>query len=130
MLTVTFPCEFSAHTLAVAAANSENRSVNHSPRALNVRPNDAAVPAVALESAFDFASAEYRALHANSRATVFQSPAWLDALHRDVAPAFGAEQATVTARDQGGRLMFSGNRSPALAFRRSGAPAICCSIGT
>jgi len=106
MLTVTFPCEFSAHTLAVAAANSENRSVNHSPRALNVRPNDAAVPAVALESAFDFASAEYRALHANSRATVFQSPAWLDALHRDVAPAFGAEQATVTARDQGGRLMM------------------------
>lgn len=60
--------------------------------------------AVALEPAFDFAGAEYRALYANSRATVFQSSSWLDALHRDVAPVFGAEQVTVTARDQGGRL--------------------------
>src|SRR5262249_26332314 len=60
----------------------------------------------ALEPAFDFAGADYRALHANSDATVFQSPAWLDALHRDVAPTFGATQATMTVRDQDGRLMM------------------------
>jgi CelD/BcsL family acetyltransferase involved in cellulose biosynthesis len=61
---------------------------------------------VALEPAFDFAGADYRALQANSDATVFQSPAWLAALHRDVAPLFDATQATVTVRDQDGRLMM------------------------
>ena len=61
---------------------------------------------VAVEPAFDFGGVDYRALHANSDATVFQSPAWLDALHRDVAPAFGATQATVTVRDQDLRLMM------------------------
>src|SRR5258707_15475340 len=90
----------------MAAVNSENCRVNFNPKALNVRPEAGAAFAVALEPEFDFAGAEYRALHANSRATVFQAPSWLDGLHRDVAPAIGAEQVTVTARDQGGRLVM------------------------
>jgi CelD/BcsL family acetyltransferase involved in cellulose biosynthesis len=76
------------------------------PRAPNERTAEAAAIVVAPEPAFDFAGADYRALHANSDATVFQSPTWLDALHRDVAPAFGATQATVTVRDQDRRLMM------------------------
>src|SRR2546430_943097 len=90
----------------MAAVNSENCHVNFNPKTLNVRPENAAAFAVALEPEFDFAGAGYRALQANSRATVFQSPAWLDGLHREVAPAFRAEQVTVTARDQTGRLMM------------------------
>jgi CelD/BcsL family acetyltransferase involved in cellulose biosynthesis len=46
---------------------------------------------VAAEPAFDFAGAEYRALHRRSRATAFQGAHWLAALHHDVAPAVGAE---------------------------------------
>ncbi|MEJ0074521.1 MAG: GNAT family N-acetyltransferase [Alphaproteobacteria bacterium] len=79
---------------------------------------DITATVVALEPAFDFAGADYRALHANSDASVFQSPAWLEALHRDVAPAFSAAQATVTMRDQGGRLMMV---LPLVRRRRHGA---------
>jgi CelD/BcsL family acetyltransferase involved in cellulose biosynthesis len=95
-----------ARALAIAAANSENRDMNFHTRAPNAGTADAAATVVAREPAFDFSGPDYRALHANSDATVFQSPAWLDALHREVAPAFGATQATVTVRDQGGRLMM------------------------
>lgn len=80
--------------------------MNFHPRAPNEGTADVAAIAVALEPVFDFAGADYRALHANSNATVFQSPAWLDALHREVAPVFGAVQATVTVRDQDRRLMM------------------------
>ena len=100
------PCEIHARALAIAAANSENGAMNFHPRAPEVGTADVAGIVAALEPAFDFAGGDYRALHANSDATVFQSPAWLDALHRDVAPAFGATQATLTVRDQDGRLMM------------------------
>ncbi len=71
-----------------------------------MRPVDGTVSTVALEASFDFAGPDYRTLHANSDASVFQSPAWLDGLHREVAPAFRAAQATVTVRDQRGRLLM------------------------
>jgi CelD/BcsL family acetyltransferase involved in cellulose biosynthesis len=80
--------------------------MNFHPRAPNAGAADVAATVVAVEPAFDFGGVDYRALHANSDATVFQSPAWLDALHRDVAPTFGATQATVTVRDQDLRLMM------------------------
>jgi CelD/BcsL family acetyltransferase involved in cellulose biosynthesis len=80
--------------------------MNFNWRAAGASTTEIAAITVALEPAFDFSGAEYRALHANSDATVFQSPAWLDALHRDVAPHFGPAQATLTARDQDGRLMM------------------------
>jgi CelD/BcsL family acetyltransferase involved in cellulose biosynthesis len=80
--------------------------MNFHPRASNAGAAEVAATVVAVEPAFDFGGADYRTLHANSDATVFQSPAWLDALHRDVAPAFGASQATVTVRDQDLRLMM------------------------
>ena len=84
----------------------KNYCMNFNWRAAGASTTEIAAITVALEPAFDFSGAEYRALHANSDATVFQSPAWLDALHRDVAPHFGAAQATLTARDQDGRLMM------------------------
>src|SRR3954454_16701775 len=80
--------------------------MNFHSRAAGASTTDVAAITLGLEPAFNFSGAGYRALHANSDATVFQSPAWLDALHRDVAPHFGATQATVTARDQDGRLMM------------------------
>jgi CelD/BcsL family acetyltransferase involved in cellulose biosynthesis len=68
---------------------------------------EAPVFAIAVEPAFDFAGADYRSLQQRSCATAFQAPGWLDALHRDVAPAFGAEQVTVTVREQAdGRLVL------------------------
>src|SRR3954451_17299824 len=80
--------------------------MNFNWRAAGASTTEIAAITVALEPAVDFSGAGCRALHANSDATVFQSPAWLDALHRDVAPHFGATQATLTARDQDGRLMM------------------------
>lgn len=78
--------------------------MNFAPRTL--KHAGAPVLHVAVERGFDFAGGEYRALHARSSATAFQAPEWLSALHRDVAPAFGAEPVTVTARDANGHLML------------------------
>jgi CelD/BcsL family acetyltransferase involved in cellulose biosynthesis len=78
--------------------------MNFAPRAQKFAV-DAPVFAVAVEPAFDFASAEYRTLHANSCATVFQSPIWLAILHQDLCPAFRVGQVIVTVRNQSGRLM-------------------------
>jgi hypothetical protein len=62
---------------------------------------------VAAEPAFDFASAEYQALQQRSHTTAFQGARWLAALHRDVAPALGAEPVTITLWDAAeGRLML------------------------
>ena len=61
--------------------------MNFAPRTL-LRADDALLD-VAVE-AFDFLGDEYRALHERSDATAFQTPRWLDALHRDVGAAFGA----------------------------------------
>src|SRR5436305_10458064 len=76
-------------------------SLTYAPTRHFVRPNTAATEfIVAAEPAFDFASAEYRALHRRSRATAFQGAHWLDALHHDVAPAVGAEPMTIEVRDE------------------------------
>jgi CelD/BcsL family acetyltransferase involved in cellulose biosynthesis len=80
--------------------------MNFAPSARSLEAAEATVFRVAVEPAFDFAGAAYRSLHQRSNATVFQSPRWLDALHRDLAPAFGAEPVTVTVRDQNGWLML------------------------
>ena len=78
--------------------------MNFSPRSLQTVQTTFAV---ALEPAFDFEGAEYRALQARSRSTAFQGPRWLTALHRDVAAAFAADAVTVTVRDPAdGRLML------------------------
>jgi CelD/BcsL family acetyltransferase involved in cellulose biosynthesis len=78
--------------------------MNFAPRT----PLRADAPAlhVTVEREFAFAGAEYRALHRRSGASAFQAPRWLEALQRDVAPAFGATPVTVTARDPNGRLML------------------------
>jgi|GEM_PF-2861262 len=52
-----------------------------------------------LEPNFDFLSEEYRSLYKSACATVFQSPLWLDHIHRYLAPALKAKQSTITARD-------------------------------
>jgi CelD/BcsL family acetyltransferase involved in cellulose biosynthesis len=80
--------------------------MNIAPSAPDLEAAEPTVFRVAVEPAFDFAGAQYRSLHQRSNATVFQSPRWLDALHRDLAPAFGAEPVTVTVRDQSGWLLL------------------------
>jgi CelD/BcsL family acetyltransferase involved in cellulose biosynthesis len=80
--------------------------MNIAPSARSLAAAEATLFRVTVEPAFDFAGAEYRSLHQRSNATVFQSPRWLDALHRDLAPAFGAQPVTVTVRDHSGWLVL------------------------
>lgn len=54
---------------------------------------------IGVEPAFDFMSAEYRALFSPRRGTAFQAPLWLDHLHRRLGPALGGRQHTITVRD-------------------------------
>jgi CelD/BcsL family acetyltransferase involved in cellulose biosynthesis len=54
---------------------------------------------VGVEPRFDFLSAEYRGFHNARRATVFQSPLWLDMIHRKLAPQLRATQYTLTIRN-------------------------------
>lgn len=63
--------------------------------------------AVAVEPGFDFLSDEYRALFAQSRATAFQSPLWMDAVHRDLVPPLGAAPHTLTVRQAGGGRLLT-----------------------
>ena len=82
-------------------------SIKVAPRAEFTRAGTATNLIVAAEPAFDFASKDYRSLHRRSRASAFQGGRWLSALHRDVAPAFGAEPVTLAVRDEtDGRLML------------------------
>lgn len=55
---------------------------------------------LSVSTAFDFLSAEYEALFAQSDATIFQSPFWLDAFYRNLVPSLGAEPVIVTLRDR------------------------------
>jgi CelD/BcsL family acetyltransferase involved in cellulose biosynthesis len=80
--------------------------MNFAPRAQSLGAAEAAVLAVAVEPAFDFAGDEYRALHQRSRASVFQSPRWLEAMWRDLAPVFGVEPVTLTVRDAATRQLM------------------------
>jgi CelD/BcsL family acetyltransferase involved in cellulose biosynthesis len=80
--------------------------MNFAPRAQGLRAAESAVLAVAVEPAFDFAGDEYRALHQRSRATVFQSPGWLAAMWRDLAPAFDVQPVTLTVRGAATRQLM------------------------
>ncbi|MCC2112944.1 MAG: GNAT family N-acetyltransferase [Hyphomicrobiales bacterium] len=52
-----------------------------------------------VETVFDFGAAEYADLFRRSRASVFQSPFWLDAFYGRLAGKLGAEPVIVVARD-------------------------------
>src|SRR5947209_15862328 len=70
------------------------------------RPAQAQPLVAAVEAGFDFRSDQYRSLYQRAQASAFQEPDWLDRLHRDVAPAFAAEPATLTLRSREGRLVL------------------------
>ena len=78
--------------------------MNFAPR-MPVR-SEAPALAIAVESGFDFSGADYRALQQRSASSAFQAPGWLDALHRDVGVAFGAEPVTVTIRNESDRRLM------------------------
>ncbi|TMJ02044.1 MAG: GNAT family N-acetyltransferase [Alphaproteobacteria bacterium] len=89
---------------------------------------------VAAQPAFDFASAEYRALHRRSRATAFQGAHWLAALHHDVAPSVGADPVTVAVRDAtDGRLVLvlplARNRARGVTFLTFADFGLCDYLG-
>ena len=90
----------------MARAPPEKRRMNFAPRTITIPAVNSSAFAVAVEPAFDFASANYRALHARSQASAFQAPRWMNGLYRDVAPALAAESAATTVRDADGRLLL------------------------
>lgn len=53
---------------------------------------------------FDFQAIEYRRLFADSKASAFQHPVWLDAFYRHVAPAHDVTPVVITGRDAAGAL--------------------------
>ena len=62
---------------------------------------------VAVTSQFDFMSEEYATLFAESCATAFQHPVWLDSLYRKLVPRLKTEPLVVTVRDASdSRLMM------------------------
>jgi CelD/BcsL family acetyltransferase involved in cellulose biosynthesis len=72
-----------------------------------IRPVGVDLIEIAIEPGFDFLSHEYRSLQERSQATAFQEGGWLDAIHRQIAPAMAAELVTVTARVKpSGKLIF------------------------
>ena len=60
---------------------------------------------IAVLTAFDFRSAEYRDLFARSAATAFQHPIWLSAFYDLLVSPRGAEPVIVTVRDRDSRLV-------------------------
>jgi CelD/BcsL family acetyltransferase involved in cellulose biosynthesis len=62
---------------------------------------------ISVEADFDFLSAEYRGFHSLRRATVFQSPLWLDAIHRTLAPRLSARQHTLTIRNRHDKTLLA-----------------------
>lgn len=54
--------------------------------------------AVEIERDFDFLGEEYRSFFNLGRGTVFQSPLWMDLVHRRLAPNLAAGQHTITMR--------------------------------
>jgi len=58
------------------------------------------------EDDFDFESAEYAELFANSGATAFQHPVWLSVLYAQLAPRRLARKVVVVARTEDGRLVL------------------------
>lgn len=63
--------------------------------------------AISLEPAFDFLSGEYEELFAQSEATAFQHPIWLDCFYRHMLAPSEAEKVVVVGRaSRTGRLAF------------------------
>jgi len=76
------------------------KSIDREAARLHVHERNTALNVtIGIEPAFDFLSAEYRALFAPERATAFQAPIWLDHLHKRLGPTLGARQHTITIRD-------------------------------
>src|ERR1700742_1031528 len=68
---------------------------------------DASVFTVAVTSRFDFLSEEYATLFAESCATAFQHPIWLDAIYHKLVPRLNVEPLIVTVREPvNGRLLM------------------------
>ncbi|MBN9006073.1 MAG: GNAT family N-acetyltransferase [Rhizobiales bacterium] len=66
---------------------------------------ESSVFTVAVTSQFDFLSEEYAILFAESSATAFQHPIWLDAIYRKLVPELKVDPLIVTVRDAAsGRL--------------------------
>jgi CelD/BcsL family acetyltransferase involved in cellulose biosynthesis len=61
--------------------------------------------AIRVEEGFDFLSEEYRSFFNLTRGTVFQSPLWMDRVHRRLAPRLSARQYTITIRRPDGELL-------------------------
>jgi CelD/BcsL family acetyltransferase involved in cellulose biosynthesis len=85
---------------------------------------------IALEPDYDFQSPEYRGFFSLSRATVFQGPLWLDAIHRRLMPALGAVQHTITIRNRhDGALValipFAVRRSAGIAIVQPADFGVC-----
>lgn len=60
---------------------------------------------IRVEKDFDFLSGEYRSFFELRRGTVFQSPLWMDLVHRLLAPNLAARQHTITFRSPDGTLL-------------------------
>lgn len=60
---------------------------------------------IAVEKDFDFLSEEYRSFFNLRRGTIFQSPLWMDLVHRRLAPNLSAKQHTITIRRPEGALL-------------------------
>jgi CelD/BcsL family acetyltransferase involved in cellulose biosynthesis len=53
---------------------------------------------IGVEERFDFLGDEYKAFFNLARGTIFQSPLWMDRVHRNLAPKLAARQYTITIR--------------------------------
>src|SRR5580698_9914290 len=68
---------------------------------------DSSVFTVTVTSQFDFLSEEYATLFAESSATAFQHPIWLDAIYHKLVPRLNVEPLIVTVREAAnGRLLM------------------------
>ena len=62
---------------------------------------------ISVEPAFDFLSAEYRALYAGGSASAFQAPLWQAMLHQRLAPRLKARQKTIAVRRAADRTLVA-----------------------
>ncbi len=62
---------------------------------------------ITVENCFDFLSEEYKVLFAQADATVFQSPTWMDHIHKILLPNLEAQQYTIVIRSKQNRELLS-----------------------
>lgn len=75
---------------------------------LAIRPDELLQDcAIGVEEDFDFLGPEYRAFFNLERGTVFQSPLWMDMIHRRLVPELSARQYTITFRRIGDRSLLA-----------------------